>query len=62
MVALGRAAMFLAVLALMGAWIAEPAGGSLFGWSQQYLFGDATVLALLGIGFFLDSFIHGQGT
>ena len=61
MVAIGRGALFLAVLALVGAWISGATGGILLGWSQQHLFNDATVLALLGIGFLVDSFIHRQG-
>lgn len=61
MAAIGRVALLLAVLALIGAWISGATGGILFGWSQQHLFNDATVLALLGIGFLVDGFIHRQG-
>lgn len=61
MVAMGRVAIFLAILALLSAWVTEFTGGTLLGWSQQHLFSDATVLTLLGIAFFLDGFLHRQG-
>lgn len=60
-VGLGRIAMALSVLALLCAWVSQFTGGDLFGLSQQHLFNDATVLALLGIAFLLDGVIHKQG-
>lgn len=53
-----RALLLLAALALLGAWLSEWRGGELFGLSQQHLFNDATVLALLGIGGLIDTWFH----
>ena len=57
---IGRILFTFALLALLGAWITQLTGGPLFGMSQQHLFSDATVLALLGIGMFLDALWHGR--
>ena len=57
---LGRVLFTLALLALVGAWITQLKGAPLFGMSQQHLFSDATVLALLGIGMFLDALWHAR--
>lgn len=57
---LGRILFTLVLLALLGAWITQLTGASLFGMSQQHLFSDATVLALLGIGMFLDASWHAR--
>ena len=57
---IGRVLFTLALLALFGAWITQLTGSPLFGMSQQHLFSDATVLALLGIGMFLDALWHGR--
>ena len=57
---LGRGLLFLAFIALLGAWWTQISGGTLAGMSQQHLFNDAIVLALLGIGSFIDSKIHRQ--
>lgn len=57
---IGRILLFLALLALLAAWITQLIGGPLLGFSQQHLFSDATVLALLGIGMFLDAFWHAR--
>lgn len=51
---LARGLFFLALLALLGAWLTELTGGSLLGLSQQHLFFDAIVLSLFGIGMYLD--------
>jgi hypothetical protein len=56
----GRVALALAALALLCAWLTSITGDSMFGFSQQHFFSDATVLALLGIGFLLDGVIHRQ--
>lgn len=48
MVVIGRVFLGLAFLALVTAWVSEMRGGPVFGLSQQHLFGDATVMALLG--------------
>lgn len=55
---IGRVFFTLALLALLGAWVVQLTGAPLLGMSQQHLFSDATVLALLGIGGFLDAFWH----
>jgi len=57
---LGRILLFLAVLALLGAWLTQLMGPTLLGMAQQHLFNDAMALALLGIGMFLDAFWHGH--
>lgn len=57
---IGRILFTLALLALLGAWITQLNGMPLFGMSQQHLFNDAMVLALLGIGMFLDALWHAR--
>ena len=57
---LGRVLLSLAFLALLGAWWTQISNGTLAGMSQQHLFNDAIVLALLGIGSLIDSKIHRQ--
>ena len=57
---ISRILFTLALLALLGAWLTQLTSGKLFGMSQQHLFSDATVLALLGIGSFLDALWHAR--
>lgn len=57
---IARVFVALAFFALLGAWITQLTGGPLLGMSQQHLFHDATVLALLGIALFLDALWHGR--
>lgn len=57
-VVVARVFVFLSILALAGAWIAEMLGSSVFGMTQQHLFNDAIVLALLGIAWFADAYWH----
>lgn len=57
---LGRVFLVLAILALLGAWVTQLTGRALLGMSQQHLFSEAIVLALLGIGMFLDAFWHAR--
>ena len=57
---IGRILFALALLALLGAWLTQLTGAPLLGMSQQHLFSDATVLALLGIGMFLDALWHAR--
>lgn len=57
---IGRIFLTLAFLALIAAWITQLTGSALFGMSQQHLFNDAIVLALLGIAMFLDAFWHAR--
>lgn len=58
MVVIARVTLVLSMLALVGAWVATARGGPLLGLSQEHLFRDAAVLALLGIAFLMDSFVH----
>lgn len=60
MVLIGRVFLLLSLLALVGAWLSEANDGTLLGLSQQHLFADAGVLALLGIASMLDAFWHGR--
>ena len=57
---LARVFVALALLALGGSWITQLTGGTILGMSQQHFFSDATVLALLGIAFFIDAYWHSQ--
>ncbi|MBI2850936.1 MAG: hypothetical protein HYX80_07865 [Chloroflexi bacterium] len=54
----GRLLVMLGGLALLGAWITQATGSSLFGMSQQHLFNDAITLTLLGIAALLDALLH----
>lgn len=60
-IALGRFCGLLSFLALLGAWITQVTGGTLFGMSQQHLFNDAIVLALFAIAGLLDGLLHSKG-
>ena len=57
-IALGRIFLTLSFFGLLGAWAAHLQDAPLFGMSEQHLFSDAIVLALLGIGSLVDGFIH----
>lgn len=57
---IGRVFLALAFFALLGAWITQLTGRTIFGMSQQHLFNDAVALALLGIGMFLDGLWHAR--
>jgi len=57
---LGRVLLTTAFVALLCAWLTRLTGGSLLGMSQQHLFSDAAVLALPGIGSFLDALWHAR--
>ena len=57
---LARFLVVLALLALFGAWATQLTGRTLLGVDQQHFFNDATVLALLGIAFFIDAFWHAR--
>lgn len=56
----GRILLTLSLFALLGAWLTQVTGGAVLGFTQQHLFNDAIVLALLGIGSFLDAFWHSR--
>lgn len=60
MVVIGRVFLTLSFLALLGAWLTEVTEGEIAGMSQQHLFNDAIVLALLGIASLLDAFWHAR--
>jgi len=58
---LGRVLIAIAVLALLGAWLASRVeGGMVLGMTEQHLFNDTISLALLGIAFLLDGMVHRQ--
>lgn len=57
---LGRVFLALAFLALLGAWLTQLTGQTLFGMTQQHLFNDTIALALLGIGLFIDAHWHAR--
>ncbi len=57
---IGRTLLALAFLALVGAWITQLTGRTLWTMSQQHLFNDAVALALLGIGMLLDAIWHAR--
>jgi len=57
----GRAWGWLALAALIGAWTTQLRQQPLFGMSQQHLFNDAIVMALLCIASLLDSLVHSKG-
>lgn len=59
-VSLARVLLTLAFFALLGAWTTQLTGNAIFGLTQQHLYNDAIVLALLGIGLFLDAFWHSR--
>lgn len=60
MVMIGRMFLVLSFLALLGAWLSQIQGGPVLGLSQEHLFNDAIVLALLGIAAMVDAYWHGQ--
>lgn len=57
---IGRILLTLSLIALLGAWLTALTGRPIMGLTQQHLFDDATVLALLGIGCFLDAVWHSR--
>ena len=57
---LGRLLLGLSFVGLLGTWWIQLTGGNFLGLSQEHLFSDAIVLALLGIGGLLDGMIHRQ--
>lgn len=54
----GRTFLSLSLLALLAAWWTQTSGNLFMGLSQEHLFNDATVLALIGIGGMIDGIIH----
>ena len=57
---IGRFCGLLAVLALVGTWMTQLTGGTLFGMNQQHLFNDAIVLSLFCIAGLLDGLLHSK--
>lgn len=55
---IGRIALMLGVLTLVGAWLNQMAGFSPFGMSQQHMFNDSMALSLIGIGMLVDAAFH----
>ena len=60
-VSIGRVFIFLGLISLLGAWISQLTGGSLFGLGQQHFFFDSIALSLLGIAFLIDGVPHSRG-
>ncbi len=56
----GRFCGVLALLALIGAWIAQWTGRPLAGMTQQDLFNDAIVLSLFCIAGLVDALVHAK--
>lgn len=59
---MGRVLLALSFIGLLGAWWTQLAEGTFLGQSQEHLFNDAIVLALLGIGSLLDGMVHRQAS
>ncbi|MFZ5479259.1 MAG: hypothetical protein ACOZNI_21015 [Myxococcota bacterium] len=59
-ITVGRIAAFLGVLALLGAWATQIAGGTILGMDQTHLFYDAIGLFLLAIFCLMDAWWHGR--
>lgn len=55
---IGRGFCVLALLALAGAGITQVTGGTIVTMTQQHLFAEAQVLALLGIAGLVDGLVH----
>lgn len=55
---LGRVFLALAGLALAAAWASELTRAPVFGLSQQHLYNDGTVLALMAIALLVDAQVH----
>ncbi|MBX9694871.1 MAG: hypothetical protein K2Z81_20955 [Cyanobacteria bacterium] len=58
---LGRILLAISCFALIQAWVVPVFSGTILGMSQQLLFTDAIILALLGCGFLLDAGLHSRG-
>lgn len=59
-VTIARVLLSLSFAALAGAWVTQVTRAPLLGTDRRHLFGDAVVVALLGIGSFLDAFWHAR--
>ncbi len=55
---LGRIALAVALLSLIGAWLNQLFGFAPFGMTQQHMFNDSMALSLLGIGMLIDAAFH----
>ncbi|MFZ5479522.1 MAG: hypothetical protein ACOZNI_22345 [Myxococcota bacterium] len=60
MIAIGRLAALLGVLALLGAWALQIAGGTILGMDQTHLFYDAIALFLFSLICLVDAYWHGR--
>lgn len=58
---LGRLLLFLAFIAVAGAWIVQVTDRPLLGMSQLHLFFDSAVLGVLGVGCLVDALLHERG-
>lgn len=57
---IGRIAGFLALIALVCAWMTEITNKSILGMDQQHLFFDSIALSLIGIGSMIDALLHSK--
>lgn len=55
---LGRTALAVAFLALIGAWLNQLVDFAPFGMTQQHMFNDSIALSLIGIGMLIDAMFH----
>ena len=57
---LGRFLSLLSFIAFMLTWVTGLTGGTILGRTEEHLFNDAIVLALLSIVCLLDGYIHSK--
>ncbi len=55
---IGRIFLVISFLSLVGAWLNQLTGFAPLGITQQHMFSDATVLALISIALFIDAAFH----
>jgi Mg2+ and Co2+ transporter CorA len=57
---IGRLFSILSLIAFMLTWITSFTGGNILGRTEEHLFFDAIILALLSIICLLDGFLHSK--
>ncbi len=55
---LGRIAITIAFLSLIGAWLNQLTGFAPLGMTQQHMFNDSIALSLIGIALLIDAAFH----
>lgn len=55
---IGRIFLGISFLSLVGAWLNQLFGFAPLGMTQQHMFNDAIVLALISIALFIDATFH----